>query len=70
MYIITPEAISLVYFINPSRQSVCLYVYVINVARQRLSKNITAAKNTHSKIELLDAPFSMQSMSHQRKVDD
>jgi hypothetical protein len=37
------------------------------VARQRLGKNVTAATNTHAKIEeLLDASFSMRSM-YQRK---
>jgi hypothetical protein len=31
------------YFINPSHQSVCLYVYPLNVARQLLGKDIAAA---------------------------
>jgi hypothetical protein len=35
MYIIAPEPISTAYFINPSHQSVCLYVYPHIVARQR-----------------------------------
>jgi hypothetical protein len=66
MYIIAPEPISMVYFIHPSHQSVCHYV-----ARQQLSKNITAAEKTDSTIEeKLDVPFSMGSMSHQRKVDN
>jgi hypothetical protein len=34
MYIRTPEPISTAYFINPSHQSVCLYVYPPIVARQ------------------------------------
>jgi hypothetical protein len=33
-----PEAISAAYFINPSHQSVCLYVYPSIVARQQLGK--------------------------------
>jgi hypothetical protein len=46
------------YFINPSRQSVCLYVYLLIAARQRLGKNVTAAMNTHETIEeSLDALF-------------
>jgi hypothetical protein len=54
MYIMAPEHISMVYFINPSHQTVCLYVYITNVARQQLSRNITAATNTHATIaELL-----------------
>jgi hypothetical protein len=61
-----PEAISTVYFTNFSHQSVCLHVYV---ARQQLSKNVTAAMNTHATIEeLLDALFSMRSISYQRKA--
>jgi hypothetical protein len=41
------------------------------VARQRLGKNVTAATNTHAKIEeLLEASFSMPSVSYQRKVSD
>jgi hypothetical protein len=40
------------------------------LAGQRLSKNVIAAKNTHSKIkEMLDESFSMQSMTYKRKVD-
>jgi hypothetical protein len=38
MYVMAPEPISTVYFIYPSRQSVCLYVYAPVVARQRLNK--------------------------------
>jgi hypothetical protein len=33
MYIMTPEPISTAYFINPSHQSVCTYVYRLMVAR-------------------------------------
>jgi hypothetical protein len=50
--------------------SVCMYVYPSVVARQRLGKNVTAATNTHAPIEeLLDASFSIRSMSCQRKVE-
>jgi hypothetical protein len=56
----TPEPILMAYFINPSHQSVCLYLYPPLVARQQLSKNITMAMNTHVKIkELLDTSFYM-----------
>jgi hypothetical protein len=69
MYITALEAVSMAYFINPSHQSVYLYVYPTVVARQRLSKNMTAAMNTHVTEELLDT-FSMWSVSYQRKVRD
>jgi hypothetical protein len=60
-YIMAREPISTAYFINPSRQSVCLYLYPPVVARQRLGKNVTAATNTHATIEeLLDASFYMR----------
>jgi hypothetical protein len=42
MYIMAPEPVSTAYFINPSHQSVCLYVYRFFVARQWLGKNTTA----------------------------
>jgi hypothetical protein len=68
MYIMAPEPISTAYFINPSHQSVCLYVYPLIVARQRLGKNITAETNTQVTIEeLLDASFSIWPVSYQGK---
>jgi hypothetical protein len=64
-----PEPISMAYFINPSHQSVCLHVYPIVVAMQLLGKIVTTAKNTHATIDaLVDASFSMWSVSYQRKV--
>jgi hypothetical protein len=52
--------------------SVCVFVFYSSVvARQRLGKNVTAATNTHATIEeLLNASFSMRSMSYQRKTGD
>jgi hypothetical protein len=71
MYIMEPEPISTAYFINLSDQPVCLYVYPPLLDRQRLSKCVTAATNTHETIEeSLDASFSMWSVSYQRKVGD
>jgi hypothetical protein len=68
MYIMAPEPIPTAYFINPSHQSVCLYVYPPIVAKQRLGKNVTAATNTHATIEeLLGASFSVGSMSYEGK---
>jgi hypothetical protein len=56
MYIMAPEPISMAYFINPSHQSVCLYVYPPIIARQQLGKNISRAMNTLATIGvLLDA---------------
>jgi hypothetical protein len=66
---ITFEPISTAYFLNPSPQFVCLYVYAAIVASQRFGKNIPTATNTHA-IELLDWSFSMKSVSYERKVDD
>jgi hypothetical protein len=71
MYIMAPESISVMHFIKPSHQFVCLYVYPPVIARQWLSKNVTAAMNTRAKIEeLLEVSFSMWSMSYQREVDN
>jgi hypothetical protein len=71
MYIMAPEPISMAYFINPSHQSVCLYVYPPIIARERLGKNVTAAMNTHATIEeLLEVSFSTRFVSHQSKVGD
>jgi hypothetical protein len=49
---------------------VCMCIPTI-VARQRLGKHVTAEKNTHAIIEeLLDASFSLRSVSYQRQVGD
>jgi hypothetical protein len=65
MHIMELGPISTAYYINPTHQSVRLYVYPI-VPRQGLGENITAATNTHATIEeLLDASFSMRSVSYQ-----
>jgi hypothetical protein len=50
------------------RSPCCLYVcdLPLNVARQRLGKHVPAATNTRATTEeLLDALFSMRSMSYQ-----
>jgi hypothetical protein len=66
MYITAPEPISTAYFVNPSHQSVCLYVYPLIVGRQRLGKDVSAAKNTQATIdEVLDASFSMGSVAYE-----
>jgi hypothetical protein len=61
MYIMAPEPISMIYFINPSHQSVCLHLHSPTVVMQRLGKNVTAATNTHAVEELLDASFPVMS---------
>jgi hypothetical protein len=49
--------------------SLCVYVYPIQLTRERLGKN--AATNTHETIkEFLEASFYMESVSYQRKVGD
>jgi hypothetical protein len=59
MCIMTPEPIS------------CLAVYFSVVAGQRLGKNVTAAANTHERIEeLLYVWCSLLSASCQRKTGD
>jgi hypothetical protein len=61
------EPISTAYFINPSHQSVCLYVYPLIVAKQRLGIHVHKDMNTHSKEELLHASFPVWSVSHEMK---
>jgi hypothetical protein len=71
MYIMAPEPISAVYFINSSHQFVCLQVYPPIIARQWLGKIVTAAMNTCVTVEeLLGVLFSMWPVSYQRKVGD
>jgi hypothetical protein len=71
MYIIAHEPIAKAYFMTPSHQFLYLSVYPTIVTTQRLSKNVTAATNTHATIEeLLKSSFSMRSVSHQWKVGD
>jgi hypothetical protein len=67
MYILAPEPISTAYFLNPSHQSVWMYIYPSFL----LDKNVTAATNTKGTIEqLLDVSFSMWSMSYQMKIGE
>jgi hypothetical protein len=46
--IMAPESISTACFINLSHQFVCLYVYPLLVARQRLGKNVAAVTNAQA----------------------
>jgi hypothetical protein len=70
-HIMAPVPISTAYLRDPSHQFLCLYVYPSIVVRQRLGKNVTAAMYTHATIEeLLDAWFSMLSVSYQWEVGD
>jgi hypothetical protein len=45
MYNMAPEPISAAYLINPSHQSVCLYLYPHIIIRQRLGKYFLAVTN-------------------------
>jgi hypothetical protein len=68
MYIMAAEPISKACFIDPSKQSMCLYVYPPVVGRQRLGKSVTAATNIQATIEeSLEASFSMPFVPYQRK---
>jgi hypothetical protein len=51
MYFMALAPISTTYYINPSHQFVCLYVYLLIVVGQPLGKNVTAATNIHPTIE-------------------
>jgi hypothetical protein len=71
MYIMASEAISTAYFINPSHQSVRLYVYPFIVDRQQQGRNVTMATDIHATIEeLLEKSFPMRPVSYQRKAGD
>jgi hypothetical protein len=49
----------------------CRYVYPLTVARQRLSKNLTAATNTHATIEEFFWRTVLYAvLLYQRKVDN
>jgi hypothetical protein len=62
MYIMAPEPILAMYFINPFHQ--CVYPPII--AGQWPGKNVTAATNTHRIEEL----FDMFSMCHIKGICD
>lgn len=71
MYIMTPEPISSTYIIDLSHVPVCLQVYPLNVANQRLGKNVTEVSNMDASIEeLFNASFPMRYVSYQRNVGD
>jgi hypothetical protein len=68
MYIIASEPISTAYFINPSNHSLSVCEFS-TIARQRVGKNVTATTNKQAtKEKLLDAPFSIRSVSSERKL--
>jgi hypothetical protein len=48
VYVMEPEPIATAYIINPSHQSVCLYVYAHIIVRQRLAKHIPVETNTRN----------------------
>jgi hypothetical protein len=70
--IVALEPIAKAYFINKSSPiSHCVCYALLNFARQRLGKNITAEINMHATAEeLFDASFSVGRVSHQRKAGD
>jgi Zn-finger protein len=69
VHIMAPEPISKAYFINPCHQSVCLHVYCPLLLLGNNSVNTFPWQWIHATIEeLLDASFSIWSMSCQRSV--
>jgi hypothetical protein len=64
------ETILVAYFINPSHQSLCLYIYPLIVARRRLGIHVPAATNIRNKEELLNESISMRCVSYQTKSVD
>jgi hypothetical protein len=73
MYIMETEPTSTACFINPSHQSLCLYVYPVIIARHLLGKCLSPlllGKNVPVAMRnYWEASFSMLSVSYQRKVD-
>jgi hypothetical protein len=49
MYLMAPEPISMAYFLNPSHQCVCLYVYPPIIARQRLDMQFPKEKTRNNR---------------------
>jgi hypothetical protein len=69
IYVMAPEPISTAHFINSSHPSLCLYVYPTIVARQRFGrKHYRGNEYRRSNRRILDASFSVPSVSCQRKV--
>jgi hypothetical protein len=61
----SPELTSIECFRNICHHSVFLYVYPLNVARQRVYKVIIVTTNTNGTVEeLLKASFPMRSVSY------
>jgi hypothetical protein len=70
MYIMAPEPISTAYFINPSHQSVCLYVYPLIVARQRLEQTFRGNEYTQNHRRIVGSVVFHAIRVVSRKVDD
>jgi hypothetical protein len=68
MYVMAPEPVSAAYFINPSHQSACLYVYRRVSLIGNGSVDTFPWQRTHATIEeLLKASFPIRSVSYQRE---
>jgi hypothetical protein len=65
MYIMASEPVSTAYFINPSHQSVSVYVFLLSLLGNGSVKT-SPRQRIHAIEELL--AFSMRSVSYQRKV--
>jgi hypothetical protein len=70
MYIMAPEPIWTAFFINPSHQSVCLYVYPLSLLGDGSVRTLPRQRTQAAIEELLDMSFSMRSVSYQRTLGD
>jgi hypothetical protein len=67
MYIMALQSISTAYFINPSRQPVCLYVYPLSLLGNGSIKKRNRGNEYATVKELLGASFSFRSLSEEGK---
>jgi hypothetical protein len=67
LYIMSPKPISTAYFMNPSHQSVSLWLFSLSL----LGNGSVKLLLWHTtKEELLDSSFSICPVSYQKKVED
>jgi hypothetical protein len=71
IYVMTPDPILAAYFINPTHQSACLYVYPKSLLDNG-SVRTFLLQRMHATVieELLDASLYVQPILYETKVDD
>jgi hypothetical protein len=67
-YIMPPDPISTAYFINPSDQSVCLYVYPLSLLDNGWVNTFPRHRIHATVEELLTGSFSVRSVSYEKRV--